>query len=86
MQSVKAVVLIGVDRDELRSVFSAIDTVFADSMMEAVRAAANKAGEGDLVLLSPACASMDMFENFEARGQAFSDAARAIASEVAHHG
>lgn len=48
----------------------------AGSMREAVEIAANRAETGDAVLLSPACASLDMFQNYEARGQAFEAAVR----------
>jgi UDP-N-acetylmuramoylalanine--D-glutamate ligase len=51
----------------------------AGSMDEAVRIARSLAGNGDLVLLSPACASLDMYTNFEARGRDF---ARAVMEQV----
>ena len=44
---------------------------FVDSMEEAVKAAEEKAEPGDTVLLSPACASWDMYPNFEVRGEHF---------------
>jgi len=44
---------------------------FAESMEEAVELCFEKAYPGETVLLSPACASFDMFENFERRGQVF---------------
>jgi len=44
---------------------------FADSLAEAVQLAARLAVNGDVVLLSPACASYDMFDNFQHRGQQF---------------
>jgi UDP-N-acetylmuramoylalanine--D-glutamate ligase len=46
-------------------------------MSQAVEDARRLAGSGDSVLLSPACASFDMFSNFEERGQAFMNAVRA---------
>ena len=46
---------------------------FADSMEEAVQICAGRAEPGDAVLLSPACASWGMFENYEQRGRIFKD-------------
>lgn len=68
----KALVLIGEATEELESLFS--DTVLclrAKSMKEAVALSAKTAKPGDGVLLSPACASFDMFKNFEDRGDIF---------------
>ena len=50
----------------------------ADSMADAVAAAAKLAEAGDVVLMSPACASYDMFENFQQRGQIFRDLVHAM--------
>ncbi|HEU5397721.1 MAG TPA: UDP-N-acetylmuramoyl-L-alanine--D-glutamate ligase, partial [Gammaproteobacteria bacterium] len=50
-------------------------------MDAAVRAAAELARPGDMVLLSPACSSLDMFENFEHRGRVFAAAVRRLAGE-----
>ena len=47
-------------------------------MEDAVAAAANAAAPGDLVLLSPACASLDMFDNFQQRGDVFASAVRSL--------
>jgi UDP-N-acetylmuramoylalanine--D-glutamate ligase len=51
---------------------------FAGSLAEAVEAAGRLAAPGDVVLLSPACASYDMFENYEQRGHQFADLARRL--------
>ena len=48
------------------------------SMKEAVETAANLAVEGDVVLLSPACASFDLFKNYEDRGDQFKKAVREL--------
>ena len=47
--------------------------VFADSLEEVVKICADNARPGDAVLLSPACASWDMFESYEQRGRMFKD-------------
>jgi len=73
----RAVVLIG--RDALRieqALGGVVPVAHAADMPAAVRAAARLAQPGDVVLLSPACASFDMFRNYEHRGQAFAQAVR----------
>lgn len=64
-------VLIGQDAEAIANCTKTVDCSFASSMDEAVRIAQEHAGEGDRVLLAPACASFDMFRNFEHRGDAF---------------
>ena len=59
------------------------DIVFVKSMQEAVDYCSKNASEGETVLLSPCCASWDMFKNYEERGHIFKDLARAI-KEVMH--
>ena len=56
--------------------FNAADR--ARDMVEAVRLAAEHARPGDRVLLSPACASFDMFRNYEHRGEVFAEAVRRL--------
>jgi len=68
----KEVILIGQDAVEMASNFDAdIQTYFANDMQDAVSVALDHAAPGDAVLLSPACASFDMYENFQHRGQSF---------------
>jgi UDP-N-acetylmuramoylalanine--D-glutamate ligase len=52
----------------------------AGSLEEAVQRAASVASPGEVVLLSPACASFDMFADFEERGRVFKEAVRRLAS------
>jgi len=69
---VKLAVLIGEAQDKMWRAWSkTVPCVRASSMEEAVRIAASHARRGDTVLLSPACASFDMFENYEHRGAEF---------------
>ncbi|MEW5838659.1 MAG: UDP-N-acetylmuramoyl-L-alanine--D-glutamate ligase [Pseudomonadota bacterium] len=77
-QHARAVVLIGEDASALADAWQgAAPLLQASDMIDAVRQAALAGEEGDVVLLSPACASFDMFNNYEQRGQAFVDAVRA---------
>ena len=70
---VRAVVLIGKDKDIIGEILKEVDLpkIFVESMSQAVSAAAKHSIKGDVVLLSPACASLDMFENYEHRGNVF---------------
>lgn len=68
----KGVVLFGEARDTMaRALSGAAPIRLAGTLEEAVRAAADQAEPGETVLLSPACASYDMFKNYEERGDAF---------------
>lgn len=72
---VHSVVLIGQDANQIADALNgAADTYFALDMSAAVGIAARLARPREAVLLSPACASLDMFESFEARGLEFADA------------
>jgi UDP-N-acetylmuramoylalanine--D-glutamate ligase len=72
----RAAVLIGAAAGELERVLAPVcETVHAKSMAEAVASAAALAQRGDTVLLSPACASQDMFRDYRERGEQFARAA-----------
>ena len=72
-EKVKAMVCLGKDNKKLHEAFKGLvkNRVDATSMDEAVKAAYYLARNGDTVLLSPACASFDLFENYEDRGRQF---------------
>lgn len=77
--NVRAVILIGKDAQALaREIKGGSKVIFADSMGDAVCKADEEAEPDEVILLSPACASFDMFSNFEERGQAFIDAVRQL--------
>ncbi|WP_454773556.1 UDP-N-acetylmuramoyl-L-alanine--D-glutamate ligase [Janthinobacterium tructae] len=80
---VRAVVLIGRDAPALRTALepAGVDIIDCATLPEAVKRASSLALAGDAVLLSPACASLDMFKNYAHRAQVFVDAVRDIALE-----
>ncbi len=84
----RAVVLIGRDAPQIRAALAASGVSLQDagSMDEAVRLASQRAQPGDAVLMSPACASFDMFKDYAHRAQVFVDAVHAWADEVAMAG
>jgi UDP-N-acetylmuramoylalanine--D-glutamate ligase len=82
-QRVKHLVLMGEAADKIRQALSGtVDIREAPSMMEAVSMCRSLARTGDVVLLAPACASFDMFDNYEHRGRAFKEAVRSMLSNI----
>ena len=79
-EKVKAIVCLGVDNSKIHAAFDAMmapgQITDAGSAEEAVRKAAAYAAPGDVVLLSPCCASFDLFKNYEDRGAQFKAAVR----------
>lgn len=71
-EKVKTLVLIGEAKEKIRKALGDLtETVMADDLREAVYLSRSRAVKGDVVLLSPACASFDMFLDFEDRGRQF---------------
>ncbi|MGD1217933.1 UDP-N-acetylmuramoyl-L-alanine--D-glutamate ligase [Streptomyces krungchingensis] len=88
----RGVVLIGADRALIGEALARhapevpvvdLDRTDTGAMLAAVREAARLAGPGDTVLLAPACASMDMFANYNKRGDAFAEAVRELGAASA---
>ena len=77
-EKVKAIICLGVDNKKLMTTFGNMVDIIVETqfMSEAVKIAYKIAESGDNVLLSPACASFDLFENYEDRGRQFKNAVR----------
>ena len=77
-EKVKAIVCLGTDNQKIHDAFQDTISVIVESHSaeEAVQASYQLAEKGDAVLLSPACASFDLFKNFEDRGNQFKQAVR----------
>jgi UDP-N-acetylmuramoylalanine--D-glutamate ligase len=83
-QHARAVILIGRDAPLIRAALegTGVAVLDADTMPAAVELAARQAQTGDAVLMSPACASFDMFDNYQHRAQVFCEAVRALAHDA----
>ena len=78
-EKVKAIIALGIDNSKIHKAFEGVKEIIdVTSMEEAVRAAYYLGNDGDNVLLSPACASFDLFENYEDRGRKFKEAVRLL--------
>ena len=79
-EKVKAIVCMGVDNVKIHAAFGSMGKPMSDALSaeEAVKQAAAFAEPGDVVLLSPCCASFDLFKNYEDRGAQFKAAVRAL--------
>jgi len=78
-QRVKGAFLLGEAREKIRAAWSRFTPcLMVDSLLEAVSKSAGNAVSGDVVLLSPACSSFDMFRNYQHRGEVFRDAVKAL--------
>jgi UDP-N-acetylmuramoylalanine--D-glutamate ligase len=77
-EKVKAIVCMGVDNEKIHAAFGHLVPVMVDtaSAVDAVDKAFHLASKGDVVLLSPACASFDLFKNYEDRGAQFKTAVK----------
>ena len=79
-EKVKAIICLGIDNDKIIESFSPVVDLLVEtqSMREAVKMAHQLADKREYVLLSPACASFDLFKNYEDRGNQFKEAVRGL--------
>jgi UDP-N-acetylmuramoylalanine--D-glutamate ligase len=79
-EKVKAIICLGTDNSKIHEAFDNIvgTIVNTNNALDAVHAAFHFAGKGDVVLLSPACASFDLFKNYEDRGNQFKQAVKEL--------
>ena len=79
-EKVKAIICLGVNNDKIIESFSPVVDLLVEtqSMSEAVKMAHQLADKREYVLLSPACASFDLFKNYEDRGNQFKEAVRGL--------
>jgi UDP-N-acetylmuramoylalanine--D-glutamate ligase len=79
-EKVKAIICMGVDNQKIHDAFAGIIQTILDvkSADEAVARAYSISSKGDVVLLSPACASFDLFKNYEDRGNQFKNAVKSL--------
>ena len=79
-EKVKAIVCLGLDNDKIKNIFGNVVDIVVETAgaEEAVKVARKLSEKGDAVLLSPACASFDLFENYEDRGRQFKTAVRSL--------
>ncbi|MDC1464968.1 UDP-N-acetylmuramoyl-L-alanine--D-glutamate ligase [Polaribacter sp.] len=79
-EKVKAIVCLGLDNDKIKNTFGKVVDIIVETAgaEEAVKVARKLSEKGDTVLLSPACASFDLFENYEDRGRQFKAAVRSL--------
>jgi UDP-N-acetylmuramoylalanine--D-glutamate ligase len=79
-EKVKAIVCLGLDNDKIKSVFGNVVDIIVETAgaEEAVKVSHKLAEQGEVVLLSPACASFDLFDSYEDRGRQFKNAVRSL--------
>jgi UDP-N-acetylmuramoylalanine--D-glutamate ligase len=83
-KKVKTLICLGKDNEKLKKAFGDVVPAIKEtqSVNELVHLALEAAEKGDIVLLSPACASFDLFKNYEDRGNQFRDAVKALKKEI----
>jgi UDP-N-acetylmuramoylalanine--D-glutamate ligase len=79
-EKVSAIVCLGVDNEKIKKIFENVVDIIVETAgaEEAVKVSEKLANKGDIVLLSPACASFDLFDNYEDRGRQFKKAVRGL--------